>query len=311
MRPKLPNEPDPIGALAALPELEGVTFCRILRDAPSWTVCEIWLRGRPAFLKQFRHCQRAETIARTVTRLHEAAALLGQAENAVTLPVLVLPEHGVIVTEAARGRPLANILARAPAARRAALIGRAGLWLAALCHASRERGGFGAMFWIRRLEERVAATEADWIDSGLVASHMQIMRAEARGLRGTEVERAAIHGDLTPDNLFFDTPGNRMTGLDMHGRSVVPVAHDMARLLVWLESRRRRRAPERIDGIAAQDYRALVATPGLMGADQVPILRLMIGLLALEFYLDSGRQPRRRQALVRCLGDWAAVRPGP
>ena len=32
-----------------------------------------------------------------------------------------------------------------------------------------------------------------------------------------------------------------------------------------------------------------------MGADQVPILRLMIGLLALEFYLDSGRQPRRRQ----------------
>ena len=50
--------------------------------------------------------------------------------------------------------------------------------------------------------------------------------------------------------------------------------------------------------------------PGLIGADQLPILRFMIGVMALEVYLDTARQPLRRQALARCLRDWA-LRPEP
>ena len=46
------------------------------------------------------------------------------------------------------------------------------------------------------------------------------------------------------------------------------------------------------------------------GLQQHVILRFMIGVMALEVYLDTARQPVRRQALARCLRDWA-ITPGP
>ena len=84
----------------------------------------------------------------------------------------------------------------------------------------------------------------------------------------------------------------------------------MSRLLVWLESRRQRGARDTLNGIAAGEYAALVNVPGLIDADQLPILRFMIGIMAMEVYLDTARQPVRRQALARCLRDWA-ITPGP
>jgi hypothetical protein len=305
MRPKLLNAPDPYKALAALPDLSGASFLAVLRDIPGRLVCEIRLEGQPAYLKQFRLGDPAAAVRRTVARLDEAARILGQDRDAVALPLLVLPEHGIIITEAAAGQPLSRLLASASTSRRAAMIGRAGQWLAKLCHDSREDGTFGPFFWIGALDQRIAATKGDWIDGDLVASHMGLMRAEAEPLRGAPVARAAIHGDLTPDNLFLDPACNRMTGIDIQDRHTAPVARDMARLLVWLESRRRWPARRRIDGITAADHAALIAAPGLMGADQLAILRFMIGAIALEAYLDSARQPRRRRALMRCLKDWA------
>lgn len=91
----------------------------------------------------------------------------------------------------------------------------------------------------------------------------------------------------------------------MQHRAVAPVTRDMARFLVWLESRRRRPARDTLNGIAAGEYAALLAVPGLIGADQLPILRFMVGVMALEVYLDTARQPLRRKALARCLHDWA------
>lgn len=110
---------------------------------------------------------------------------------------------------------------------------------------------------------------------------MARMRTEAEPLRGISVARATAHGDLTPDNLFLDELSpSRLTGIDMQHRASAPITRDMARLLVWLESRRRRPARETLNGIAATEYAALVATPGLIGADQLPILRFMIGVMA-------------------------------
>ena len=53
MRRKLPNAPDPLVALAALPELAGAEFLHLHRDIAKRLVCEIRLNGRRAFLKQF------------------------------------------------------------------------------------------------------------------------------------------------------------------------------------------------------------------------------------------------------------------
>lgn len=315
MRRKLPNAPDPLAALAALPELAGAEFLHLARDIPKRLVCEIRLNGRRAFLKQFHLGDPAALTLGADARLREAAGILGQQADSVALPLLVLPEHGVIVTEAAAGRALSALLLRAGPARRAALVGRAGMWLEHLCRTSRERGTFGALYWLGTLEQRLDPGLPGWADRDLVATHMARLRAEAEPLRGISVQRAVAHGDLTPDNLFLDesrTP-SQLTGIDMQHRAAAPVTRDMARLLVWLESRRRRPARDTRDGIAAGEHAALVAVPGLIDADQLPILRFMIGVMALEVYLDTPRQPLRRKALARCLRDWAIrpdLRPG-
>ena len=219
-------------ALAALPELAGAEFLHLHRDIAKRLVCEIRLNGRRAFLKQFHAGDPAAMVLAAAARLHEAAGILGQGADGVALPVLVLPEHGVIVTEAAPGHALSALLLRARSSRRAALVDRAGQWLEHLCRDSRELGTFGALYWLGTLDQRLAGGLPEWADQALVAAHMARMRTEAEPLRGISVERATAHGDLTPDNLFLDesVAPSRLTGIDMHHRASVPITRDMARV---------------------------------------------------------------------------------
>lgn len=275
--------------LAALPPLAGARVLRLIRDLPQRRVWEIRLQGERAFLKQFRTADPAAAALGAARRLDEAAAIFGNGPDCVAPALTVLPEAGAVVLRAAPGVPLVQALDSALAAERARLVARAGAWLAHLAGPAREEGRFGPRFWLRGIEERLAATTGDWAD---------------RALAGARVERARLHGDLTGDNLFYDAVTDRMTGIDLQDWGAVAVVRDAARLLVWLESRRAIPLP-RIDGIAAPDYQALTAVPGLIAPDQRALLRFMIGEIMLAYYLDSARQPVRRSALAGAMRDWA------
>lgn len=278
---------------------------RVIRDRAEWRVIEIMLGDQHAFLKQLLTDDAAAKVQVMAARLHAAGRALDQQTHAVAMPLLVLAERGVLITHAASGRPLADLLATADAEQRATLIARVGAWLRALGATSRSRGEFGPHFWIRGLAARRAACTGGWIDQVLVSGHMRVLRHLAPALRGVPVERGHLHGDLTPDNLFYDAARERMTGIDLQGCGEMAVARDMARFLVWLESRRITPEPVQIDGIAAADHHALTAVPDLLAPDQQPILRFMIGEILLSYYLDSARQPVRRAALARAMCGWA------
>ncbi|SMG16270.1 MULTISPECIES: phosphotransferase [unclassified Paracoccus (in: a-proteobacteria)] len=315
MRPRLPSGSDPLAALAALP---GVEPLRLVRDRPDRMVLEIRLDGRPAWLKLFRGADPADRVQRAETRLKQVAQVLDGPLDCVVSPLLALPEHGILITAPAPGRPLAEMLAQAGPARRATLITRMGEWLRALARTSRSRGRFGPRFWLGRAEAQAEVAWGGWIDRALVEAHLGRMRAEVPGLRGLPVERGLSHGDLTADNIFAEElrPGVlRLTGIDMEGAAEMALARDMARLLVWLESRRKRPAARVRDGIALPDWRALTRVPGLLPADQLPILRFLIGDLILAHYLDTTRQSSRRETLMRAMRAWAEtdglLRPEP
>lgn len=294
---------------ADLPKLSGARYLRLLRDRPGHMVCEISLHGKPAYLKLFRDPDAARTVRETEARLHEAADALGQMNNAVALPLRALPDEGILVLEAAPGAPFAEVLARARSTRRAELLGRIGSWLERLTAPSRERGTFGPRFWLGMTEERLALARGDWIDRDLVAAMIEQMRREAVELRGVEVERALSHGDLTPDNIFWDKYSDRMTGIDIQGRATIPVALDVARLLAWLECRRDDPAAETVHGIDRADYEALASVPGLLPDDQHAILRYLIGVMYLGYYLYCPRQPRRRRLLAAAMHEWIRQAP--
>lgn len=307
--------------LANLAQLHGARVVRLIRDLAERRVYELRLNDRTVFLKQFRTPDPAQATARAAARLAQAGADFGAArDDGVAGIVLVLPEAGVLVTEAAPGLALAQILQGLDAdaqdgGERARLLRRTGAWLGALAKASRSEGRFGPRYWIdaaqarieARIEARIGAASGDWLDRDLLRQTLAQMRREAPALRGMRVERALLHGDLTPDNLFYDASSDRMTAIDMPPYGEIAVARDVARLLVWLESRRADPAEGQINGsingISRADHDA-VLQGCLMGADQAPILRLMIADIAVSYYLDSARQPIRRAALARLLRGW-------
>lgn len=268
---------------------------------------EIRLHGRPAFLKQFLGPDAQDRLDATLDQIARMAALLDEGPDALCQLLLTLPAHGVLITAAAPGQQMSHLLAAAPPQRRAALLARIAAWLRRLTGQDRHRAPFAPGFWLHRLDGRIAQVRAP-IDRILVAAHMGVLREAAMKLQGAKVLRATIHGDLTPDNLFLH--GARLTAIDPRPSSPLPVVRDVARLLVWLESRRDCPAPAQRDGIALADHTALSALSGLLPADQAPILRFMIGELLLDYYLASASKPDRRQALARAMRDWA-IRPGP
>lgn len=300
------------------PALTQVVVTGILRDLPDRAVLAVDYRGQPAFLKLFRQPDYHRKVLLTQDNLRASAARLGQGGNAVALPLLALPDIGALLFERAPGDALSLHLAAAAPARRAALIARAGAWLAALTP-QRSRSGFAPRYWLDALiRRRQDAAPGAWLDAALIDGHLARLRAMVPQLRGAPVERAPIHGDFTPDNLFLDDsqpPSGRLSAIDMQGESVMPVARDIARMLVWLESRRThspdadptgpKSAGPTTDGIATADYQALTTVPGLLPADQRPILRFMIGDLMAAYYLDAPRQPARRAALARAMTEWA------
>ncbi|MTH35733.1 phosphotransferase [Paracoccus limosus] len=290
-------------ALRDLPALAGASAVALLRDLPQRQVWRIRLQGKPAYLKHFLGPDRQQAARGAEARLREAGAALGQGRNGAVQPLLLIAWAGVLVTEPAPGLTLGEALRTAPA--HAPLLARAGEWLAGLAAPSREAGSFGPRFWIDGLHQRLEATPRDWLDAGLVATHLSAMQEQAPDLRQARVERARMHGDPTGDNLFHDAASDRMTAIDMQDWGPIAVARDVARLLVWVESRSTTDAPRRINGIAAADYLALTGVSGLLSADQGPILRFMIGELLLSYYLESGRQAGRRAALARAMQAWA------
>lgn len=294
---RLPRE------LRALPALAETRAEALLRDLPNRQVWRIRLDGKTAYLKHFLGPDRDRQATGAHNRLCAAGRILGQDRNAAVRPLLLIAPAGVLVTEPASGVPLGQALQRAE--NRAALIGRAGDWLARLASGSRETGSFGPRYWIDGLQRRLDSVQRDWLDAALVDRHLAIMREEGASLRQARVERACLHGDLTGDNLFHDAANDRMTAIDMQDWGPIAVARDVARLLVWLESRRIEDGSSHMDGISAGDYRAMSGTPGLLGDDQMPLLRFMIGDLLLAYYLDSDHQPTRRAALARAMRAWA------
>ncbi|MDS9468141.1 phosphotransferase [Paracoccus sp. MBLB3053] len=291
--------------LAELPELEDARVMACLRDLPQRRVYEIRLNGERAFLKQFRSGNPEAAVETTVARLTEVARVLGQDRNAVAEVLLAIPRAGVLVTHPATGQPLSRFLSESDPANRARLIARVGEWLQALARADLSEGRFGPGYWIKGLDSRVSAAGHAWIDGELVQRHLAQMQQEGAALRRARVVRARLHGDLTPDNVFYDPRDGRLTGIDMQEMGEIALVRDMARMLVWLESRRDHPAGDTIDGIAAEDHRALCESCDLLAPDQRPLLRFMIGEIMLGYYLDCDRQPDRRRLLSRAMQGWA------
>ncbi|WP_312530126.1 phosphotransferase [Paracoccus sp. (in: a-proteobacteria)] len=288
------------GMLPDHPDLAGIAITEILRDRPEHAVFAVTMNERPYFLKLFRQANAAELVRSTEATLTHAAEALGQAEHAVVRLRLALPEAGVILLDPVHGQQLSPLLAAASIQRRAILISRAGGWLARLT-TERETGSFGPNFWLKKLQDHVDKLALPE-DRPLLEAHMAEMGRLASTLVGAPVTRAASHGDFTPDNLYME--GARLIGIDMQRREMMAVSRDIARFLVWLQSRRLDMPAVTRHGVSASDYAILTNVPGLIDPQEEPILRFMMGEIMASYFLEAKGKRLRREMLAGAMQRW-------
>ncbi|MCA0995339.1 phosphotransferase [Alloyangia pacifica] len=164
-----------------------------------------------------------------------AAHLAAQEGFAEGVPALLAVdlETQASVMDYVAAEPLSTLLDGAPLARQAALLRRAGAWLGSYHRAlPGEARVFQPKHTIRFLGtvmEEVATGARQVGKPERFLACAEALCAEQARFEGRHTLTAQTHGDLHMRNLVLDE--TRCWGLDFAGGRVVPVGHDIARLL--------------------------------------------------------------------------------
>lgn len=130
--------------------------------------------------------------------------------------------------------PLSVLMDGAPLSRQADLLRRAGAWLDGFHRAlPGERRLFQPKFTTRYLQQvidEVTSGQRPVLQPDRFLACARSLRDMAPQFEGIHTQTATTHGDLHQRNLMLGA--DRAWGIDFKGDRVVPVGHDIARLLV-------------------------------------------------------------------------------
>lgn len=279
---------------------------RILKDGPLARVAAgVWQR-RPVIVKQF-YTPEPETLIVDMVAEHLRLAALFPHEGLNTALLRAhAPAQGLAILDLAPGIPLDLALDPCTATERKRLVGVAGAWLARALGDSREPGSFRPRFWLDRLERESADLPLTTDDRALLGKAMDSLRALGVALRRGAVPRGAVHGDFGPYNLHWDATTQSLWAFDIQRTSALPLALDMARLLVALSEQAQRQHPDYAltQGVLPADSAALLAVPGLEhAADERPFLDFFLGYRLLRSLCEKHRHPHA-PIFRRSLANW-------
>lgn len=228
-------------------------------------------------------------------------------DNQVVCVLEEIVDLHALIMSPAPGKSMREVLLTADAESRRVLVRRAGEWLYCLIHA-RELKPCQSWKFYNGLSSIVSEYATDKIiDSALVHTHMAKMQQIAQRLHLQPVSHGITHGDFHPENLFIEEVDNKIivTGIDMEFSEVMPLAPDLARMLVWLASD----TPLGVNcksGIDQSLFNSLCASHVPFTEFDRLALHFHIGRTLLIYYLQRGaNRPRLRHRMAWALKNWA------
>ncbi|MCA0962757.1 phosphotransferase [Salipiger bermudensis] len=199
-------------------------------------------------------------------------------------------------------RPLSVLLDGAPLADQAALLRRAGAWMAGFHRAlPGEARVFQPKFTIRFLRSVMGELRAG--DRQVAEPERFLACAEALcamqpRFEGQETVTAQTHGDLHQRNLVLDE--TRCWGVDFAGGRVVPVGHDIARLLTdYAILHAPKEAIPAGHVLPPEALAGFIEGYGLVGPDDPSVQLLLRNRVLAEWWGLPSREAERSRAQVR------------
>ena len=279
---------------------------RLIKDSPLARVAEGNWRSQQIIVKQFHNPEPDSLIAAMLTEHKRLGALFPHDGLNVAALRAHAPAQGLVILDKAPGIPLDLALDPCTATERARLVGHAGAWLARSLGDSRAPGSFRPRFWLDRLEQDIAGLPLSPDDRALFGRTMDQLRALGTRRKRGAIPKGAVHGDFGPYNLHWDAHGQSLWTFDIQRTSDLPLALDMARLLVALSEQAQRQHPDcaLCQGVLPADTAALLHVPGLEHApDERPFLDFFLGYRLLRSLREKHSHPHAPM-FRRSLTNW-------
>lgn len=259
------------------------------------TVFEGRYEGAAAMLKLFHGEDRTERARAQKRELLRLSAFMDKGHYRIASLIAAWPGEGITVTARIAGTNLDRAIAEAPPEDRAALVAGAGKWLAHLIAPATRESEFGGRYWVRARGAALAGIKGGE-DGKLARALAQRLEALLPTVAGHPITQARSHGDFAPGNLILT--GAALYGIDIQNAHWLPLAKDLARFLVFLQSTHPRPAARHRFGIAAPDYDALTdEIPALAAADRERHLPFFVGVELADKLATTDRSAPKADAL--------------
>lgn len=210
-----------------------------------------------AILKLFHRPTKAKIVERLQRELENVSAHMITPEFGVNACIAIYPPQGLAVLGFVPGNTLAEHLATAPPGERHKLITASGAWLQSYIGDRMHNKTFPIAKWKEQIESTVLPhMQAD--KHFLCEQLLQVLASQLPRLEGAPTVFAASHGDFVAKNLILN--GGAIFGVDIHCKTVIPLVHDLARFLVWLQTEHQQPKQTLTHGVFKDDLRALTSS---------------------------------------------------
>jgi len=222
----------------------------------------------------------AETVTMQAEELRFHADRMLHGPYRVPELIAALPERGLILMQYVPGLRLIDAMKQRNGGDRVALTAMAGRWLGYLTALRRRKVPLAAGYWSRRIAED-AARSINTENRALLSLLADWMEERLPRLKSAKVTQVRGHGDFCPLNLIVDD--EVMYGVDLQSNRWFALERDLARFLV-VSRIGHGDTTEQWFGVAADEAKALISAPGLIGADEAAAL--------IPFFLASEMSAR-------------------
>lgn len=272
----------------------------VVKIGAAATVFEGHYDDAPAVLKLFHGEDRTERAREQKRELTRLSAFMDRGLFRVAPLLAAWPGEGITVTARIAGTPMDAMLPACGPEERDALIGGAGRWLAHLVASATRPSEFGGNYWVRVRSAALERVQDDSPDGEMARALAERIVARLPTVAGHVITQARCHGDFAPANLIVTD--SALYGIDIQNVHWLPLAKDVARFLVYLQTVHPRPEGPCLFGISQADLDVLTAPLTMLTQfERTRFLPFFIGVELADKFVTIDRNSDKAENLRRAI----------
>jgi thiamine kinase-like enzyme len=282
--------------LSGKPEVESISILKCMRFVPEkrWVFTAI-LNGERVVIKRIFSPDAPKIIREMKEELTYLADHFAEGPYQANKCLHIWPRRGIVVLSFVPGITLNESLLQATRTERTELLVQAGGWLSTMSQDRRRQSKIDIDQHLHKLKIVSLDHIVEEDDLALLDQLQTKLNAQRMPLTNAPLQRGSSHGDFQAHNIHAHD--GTMYGVDIHGRTWMALARDVAKFLAYLQMKNGRTPNAGYYGINQSDWDAFLSNGPLGQEEHHTILPFMIGERFYRFYTEFYDNTSSRAAL--------------